>query len=480
MKALCDFSATTLRRMIGTKEISPVELLASCIDRIEKCNKPLNAIVAKNYVKARKESKRAEKAVLAGEDLGLLHGLPIGIKDLEVTKDLKTTFGSCLYKKNIPRSDQRTISSIRSSGGVVVAKTNTPEFGAGANTTNLVYGATGNPFNPDLTCGGSSGGSAVALATGMVPLATGSDYGGSLRIPAGFCGVVGFRPSPGFVPDETRTVGLSPYSVLGPMGRTVDDAILLLGAMIGYDRRDPFSGLRENSISGPLPVVDLSKLRVAFSEDLGVASVDNSIRKIFRERVKSFKHVFAKMEYRDPKFDQDLHEAFEIIRAVNFEAQHGKLLRRYRRYLGENVIANTELCQKYSASDVAWANRQQTIYYKNFLRLMDRFDVLISPTNSVSPFPHKKLFVEKINGKTLPSYMRWLSPTYVLTMVLPPACSIPCGRDHKNMPFGIQISAARGSDWFILSVAKALEKVFSGDEKTVRAIPEISKLQEKK
>ncbi|MBL94013.1 MAG: hypothetical protein CMF70_01770, partial [Magnetovibrio sp.] len=331
MKPLCDFSATTLRRMIGTKEISPVELLASCIDRIERCNKPLNAIVVKNYVKARKEAKRLEKAVLAGEDLGLLHGLPIGIKDLEVTKELKTTFGSRLYKNNIPRSDQRTISSIRSSGGVVVAKTNTPEFGAGANTTNLVYGATGNPFNPDLTCGGSSGGSAVALATGMVPLATGSDYGGSLRIPAGFCGVVGFRPSPGFVPDETRTVGLSPYSVLGPMGRTVDDAILLLGAMIGYDRRDPFSRLRENSILEPLPIVDLSKLRVAVSEDLGVASVDNSIRKIFRERVKSFKHVFAKMEYRDPKFDQDLHEAFEIIRAVNFEAQHGKLLRRYRR-----------------------------------------------------------------------------------------------------------------------------------------------------
>ena len=216
MDELCDLSAVNLRDMICCKDITPVELVDSCIDRIESCDGILNAIVTKNYERAKEEAKIAERKVLEGNNLGLLHGLPLGVKDLELTQGLRTTLGSKLYANYVPVADQGSVAKIRSEGGILLGKTNTPEFGAGANTRNLVFGATGNPFDPIKTCGGSSGGSAVALATGMVPIATGSDYGGSLRTPASFCGVVGIRPSPGVVPAEARSVSLLPFSVLFP------------------------------------------------------------------------------------------------------------------------------------------------------------------------------------------------------------------------------------------------------------------------
>jgi amidase len=476
MTELCDLSALEARWLIGTKEISPVDLMESSIARIEAVNGTLNAVVAWDFERARMEAKIAERDVMAGEEVGPLHGLPIGIKDLEITAGLTTTFGSLLYKGNVPDEDQRTVSEIRYAGGIVFVKTNTPEFGAGANTTNRVYGATGNPFDPDRTCGGSSGGSAVALAAGMTTLASGSDYGGSLRIPAGFCGVVGFRPSPGVVPNEARAVGLNPYSVLGPMGRTVADTALLLGIMADDDPRDPFSRTFDPALLDPLPEIDLSSLRVAISEDLGVAPIDNDIRKIFQSRVKTFKHVFAEAEARDPEFDDDLHEAFEIIRSTNFVAQHHKRLETQRDLLGPNVISNTERAMRYSAADVGWANTEQSRYYKNFLEMMREVDILISPTNSVSPFPHKQLYMDEINGEEMPSYMRWLSPCYALTMCTPAACSIPCGVDHNGMPFGLQISGPNGSDRFVLAVAHALERLLSANPATARPLPDIKAL----
>lgn len=476
MTELCDLTAIEARRLIGAKAISPVELMESCISRIEAVNPTVNAVVASDFERARLEAKRAETDVMNGAELGPLHGLPVGIKDLEVTAGLTTTYGSLLYKDNVPDMDQRSISEIRFAGGIVFAKTNTPEFGAGANTTNRVYGATGNPFDPKLTCGGSSGGSAVALATGMVPLASGSDYGGSLRIPAGFCGVVGFRPSPGRVPNENRAVGLNPYSVLGPMGRTVADAALLLGVQADDDARDPFSREFDPELMAPLPDVDLSTIRVAISEDLGVAPIDNDIRKVFQSRVAGFRHIFAEAEDRDPGFDNDLHEAFEIIRATNFLAQHHERLKTKRDLLGPNVIANTERGLKYSAADVAWANTQQTRCYRGFIDMMREFDVLISPVNSVSPFPHSQLYMDEINGEKMPTYMRWLSPCYALTMTTPAACSLPCGVDHKGMPFGIQISGPNGSDRFVLAVAAALERLFADSPETARPLPDIAAL----
>ena len=259
MADACDLSAVEARRQIGLRQLSPVELLESCLRRIEATNGAVNAIVAMDADAARKRAKAVEQAIGRGDELGLLAGLPIGIKDLQATAGLRTTLGSLLYEDHVPAEDEFGVANIRRAGGIVLGKTNTPEFGAGGNTRNRVYGATGNPFDPTKTSGGSSGGSAAALALGQVALATGSDLGGSLRTPAAFCGVVGFRPSPGVVPSVDRANGLFVFSVIGPMGRSVEDAHLLLRAQIGEDKRDLFSSGDGARIPSRLTGADLGQ-----------------------------------------------------------------------------------------------------------------------------------------------------------------------------------------------------------------------------
>ena len=471
----CDLNAVDARRMIGRKELSPIELMDSCLSRIEAVNPALNAVVAIDEETARAEAKLAEQAVMDGEELDLLHGLPVGVKDLEATKGLRTTWGSLLHKDDVPDADGEMVANVRACGGNIFCKTNTPEFGAGANTTNKVYGPTGNPFDPNRTCAGSSGGSATALAAGMMPLATGSDYGGSLRTPAGFCGVTGFRPSPGLVPATGRAVSLNPFSVLGPMGRTVGDTHLLLMAQLDQNTLDPFSSSDGLMIPDVLLGADLSTLRVAISTDLGCAPVDEKIAAVFETRTDSFRHVFREAVDRDPMME-NVHEAFEITRGVNFVGAHKERLDKHRDLLGPNVIDNTERGLGYSLADVAWAHTAQTQIYAEFVKFFDDVDVLICPTASVSPFPHSQLFVEEINGKKMPTYMRWLALTYALTMALPAACSLPCGVDHNGMPFGIQVVGPKGSDGHVLEVAYALEQVLSANPETARPVPDIVKL----
>ncbi|HUR59727.1 MAG TPA: amidase family protein, partial [Opitutaceae bacterium] len=278
-------SAVELRRLIGAKACSPVELLEACIARIEALNPAVNAVTAVCYERARAEAKAAEKAVLRGDPLGLLHGLPAGIKDLDETGGLLTTFGSPLYRDFIPERDNSMVARVRAAGAIVVGKTNVPEFGAGANSRNVVWGATGNPFDPTLNAGGSSGGSAVALACNMLPVCTGSDTGGSLRIPAAIDGVVGFRPSPGLVPVERRGLGWTPISVVGPMGRTVADTCLLMGAQAALDDCDPLSYPVDGAAFAVPEPRDLASLCVAYTEDFGVSPVDKDIRGVFRDKI---------------------------------------------------------------------------------------------------------------------------------------------------------------------------------------------------
>ena len=471
----CDLSAVEARRLIGRKELSPVELTESCIARIETVDGALNAITAIDEESARTAAREAEDAVARGDDLGLLHGLPVGIKDLQATKGLRTTYGSLLHEDHVPEADDPVVANVRADGGIILCKTNTPEFGAGANTTNRVFGATGNPFDPDKTCGGSSGGSGVAVATGMVPLATGSDHGGSLRTPATFCGVVGFRPSPGLVPRTTRPVALLPMPVLGPMARSVEDAHLLLLAQLDLDKNDPFSSDDVLRIPDALSGVDLGSFKVAVSTDLGCAPVDKDIRKVFEKKIKAFGSMFAEVQNRDPDFS-DVHEAFEILRAIQFVAAHKEKLESSRDQLGPNVINNTERGLTYSLPDVAWAHKAQTELYVKFRAFFDEADILICPAASVSPFPHAQLFVEEINGEKMPTYMRWLAMTYALTMALPSACCIPCGVDHLGMPFGLQVVGPIGSDAFVLEAAYALEQALSGNKETARPEPDLKKL----
>ncbi len=475
MSEPCDLSAVEARRLIASKELSPVELTQSCIDRTEKTNPVVNAMVAMDADGALEIARGAEQAVMHGEPLGLLHGLPVGVKDLQATGGMRTTYGSLLYEHHVPEEDEDTVVNLRDEGAIILAKTNTPEFGAGANTKNRVYGATGNPFDPVLTCAGSSGGSAVALALGQVPLATGSDYGGSLRTPSAYCGIVGIRPSPGVVPGPERGVALTPFSVNGPMGRTVADAHLLLKAQIDLDKRDPFSNDDVMRIPEVLSGIDLSGLHVAFSEDLGCAPVDNDIRKVFRSRLGVFSNVFATATEAAPDFG-NVHDVFEIQRGINFATAHMERVDNHRDKLGPNVIDNTERGLKFTAREIAWAQGEQSNIYRRYMDFFDDFDVLICPTAAVSPFPHEQLAVEEINGEKMPTYMRWLSLAYALTVALPVVVALPCGVDHKGMPFGIQIAGPNGSDGMIIEVAHAIEQVLSENDETRRPVPDISKL----
>ena len=476
MNSLCEMTATDLRRMIGRKEISPVELVEASIERIEIVNPILNAVVTKNYDAARKAAKAAEKDVLDGEMLGLLHGLPIGIKDLEATAGLRTTLGSKLYAEHVPTADQGVVANLREAGGVILGKTNTPEFGAGANTRNLVFGATGNPFNPEKTCGGSSGGSAVALATGMVPLASGSDYGGSLRTPAGFCGVVGIRPSPGVVADETRPLSLLPFSVLGPMGRTVDDAYLLLQAQMGPNPYDPFARMFLDELAQPLEAADLGSLRAMLSDNLGSAAMSSDYRKIFSDRTKIFQHHFAQAFTGSPDFTHG-DNAFEVLRGVNFVAAHGGRVRSHRDKLSPNVVDNVDRGLTYTLADVADAHLQQTKIARRWLDLFKEIDVVICPATSTTPFNHDQWTITEIDDVKMETYMRWLAITYLPTMALACGVVIPCGVDSVGMPFGIQVLSAPGNDRLVIETAKALETVLAQQKETCRPCPDIGNLR---
>lgn len=453
-----------------------MELLESCIARIEEVDGALNAFVTLDLEGAREAAKEAEDAVRAGELLSALHGLPLGIKDLTATAGIKTTFGSLLYENHVPDADDPIVDNLRDEGAIILGKTNTPEFGAGANTKNRVFGATGNPFDPHKTCGGSSGGSAVALATGQVPLATGSDYGGSLRTPAAFCGVVGFRPSPGVVPAVERAASLLPFSVQGPMARTVADVHLLYRAQADVDPRDPYSSRDAFDLADALMPADLSEVDVAFSSDLGACPVDDAIAAVFKARTDSFRQAFANADDAAPDFS-DVHESFEILRGVNFVAAHRERLERHRDKLGPNVIDNTTRGLAYDLGDVARAHTQQTALYHRFNAFFDDFDVLICPAAAVSPFPHEQNTIETINGEAMPTYMRWLALTYAPTMALACAAVLPCGVDEAGMPFGLQVIGPKGADGTVLAVAAALEAKLARDPVTARPQADLAALQ---
>lgn len=471
----CDLTATEARHLIGDKQLSPVELLDSCIARIEAVNPTVNAICGTCFDRARDEAKEAEAAVARGDALGVLHGLPLGVKDLLDTEGLLTTFGSPLFKDNVPDKDHSLVAELRKAGAIVFCKTNTPEFGAGANTTNPVWGATGNPFDPKRICGGSSGGSGVALATNMMPIATGSDSGGSLRIPAAFNGVVAHRSTPGIVPNEKHSFGYTTFSVLGAMARNVDDMLLMHSAIVRYDPVDPLSAPKNITDYTTAKEVDLSTLKVAVSEDLGFAPVDNRIRETFRDRVKIFKPAFRECIERDPNLGT-VDRTNWILRSQTFLANHRDNYQNNRDALGPNVRSNYEAGLEMPADEIAWAHQEQTNLYRNMECFFDDVDILIAPTVPVPPFPVEQLYCDEINGQKLDNYVIWLSLTYGLTIPGNPVTAIPCGLEPTGTPFGLQICGKHHDDGFVMGVARALERLFETDPRTARPIPDIAGL----
>lgn len=474
---LLETSAVGLRRLIGARQLSPVELLDACIARIEAVNPFVNAVTATCFERAREEARAAEQAVMRGDALGLLHGLPLGVKDLEPTAGLLSTSGSPPFRNHVPSRDIELVARLRRAGAIVVGKTNVPEMGAGANSRNPVWGATGNPFNPDLNAGGSSGGSAAALALDMLPVCTGSDTGGSLRIPAACCGVVGFRPSPGVIPSVRKTLGWSPISVVGPMGRTVDDACLQMAASAGMHPGDPLSHpLDALSFLDP-GACDLSRLRVAYTEDFGACDVDPAIRAAFREKIAAMRHLFAACD--EVSFDLgDVHRCFDVLRAEAFVAGMRATYERDPASLGPNPRANYEMGTRMSLLDCAWAQSEQTRIVGRFQPIFEGYDLVLSPTTPVSPFPWTQSHVDVIDGREQENYYRWLSLTYVVTLTTHPAISLPCGTDAKNMPFGLQVVGPFRGDRRVLAAARAMEQAFSGDAVLRRPRPDATVLRE--
>lgn len=366
---------------------------------------------------------------------------------------------------------------MRGAGAIVLGKTNTPEFGAGANTTNPVYGATGNPFDPKRICGGSSGGSAVAVATGMTPLCTGSDTGGSLRTPASFCGVVSHRGTPGLVPSDRRGIGLTTYNVQGPMAREVADCALMLSVMAGNDPCDPLSGPVDAAAFASLDDIDLGSLRVAYSTDLGCAPIDNDIARLFEERVGAVASSFRTCERRDPVMENAL-DAFWYIRGTSFLAAQSANYENHRDKLGPNVISNVEAAFKMKPEQIAWASAEQTRIYRDFQTFFEDFDILLCPGNAVPPFPVEQLFCDEINGEKTANYVEWLGIASAITLTGHPVTMLPLGLDHTGTPMGVQVvGPRRHSDRFTLGVAAALERAFQAMPGLRRPLPDLDALQ---
>ena len=481
MSEPCDLTAVAARGLIGARKLSPVELTDSCIARIEAVDHAVNAFCARDFETARSVAKAAEAAVMAGEALGPLHGLPLGVKDLIDAKGLPTTYGSPLFAKNIAARDEGAVARLRAAGAIMLGKTNTPEWGAGGNTRNVVHGATGNPFDPMRTAAGSSGGSGAALASGMVPLATGSDTGGSCRNPAAYCGVVGFRPSPGLIASDTRNMAWMQLSQLGPMARTVPDACLMLPAMMGGDARDPLSAIFNgggavdgSAFARPAPT-DLSRLRVAATHDFGFAPTERQVAATFEDKLGRFGQLFHRLDRTHPDCS-DSDEVFQILRAVLFLGRHRELVEQHPDQIGPNIRENVAEGLTYSAADVARALSLQTALYRRWQAFFTDYDIILAPSVTISPRPWAELYPTAIDGQPTKTYFHWLALAYAVTNVGHPSVSIPVGLDAHGMPFGIQVIGPRGGDLLTLSVAAELERLLANNPHTARPVPDLARL----
>jgi Asp-tRNA(Asn)/Glu-tRNA(Gln) amidotransferase A subunit family amidase len=479
----CDLSAVAARRLIGARRLAPSELIDSCIERIQTVDHAVNAMVARDFGRARAAARRHDDMLARSrEPLPPLFGLPLGVKDLQETEGLRTTFGSVIFRDHVPAADERIVAACRDAGAIVVGKTNTPEFGAGANTRNAVYGATGNPFDPAKSCAGSSGGSAVALATGMAPLCTGSDTGGSLRNPAAFCGITGYRPTPGLVPNERRGHGWSNLSVAGPMARTAEDVCLMLASIAGDDGRDPLATTIHGRVVQapghfhPPAEIDLAGLRVALTPDFGFAPTERHIRDVFAEKTGLFRHLFGQAEDTTPDC-AGTDEAFEVLRSLGFLANHLERARTRPQDVGPNVRTNVEEGLRYTAHDVARAMSLQTSVYRRWQEFFQHHDIILTPAITITPRSWRELYPAEIDGAPTRTYFHWLAMAYAVTITGHPAVSIPVGLDGHGMPFGLQIVGPRGGDAFVLAVAVALERVLAGDPRTARPIPDLARLR---
>ena len=451
-------TATELAAMIRSKKVSATEVMQAHLTQIEKVNHKVNAIVTLTADAALAGAKAADAKQARGEALGALHGLPIAHKDLFLTKGIRTTMGSTIFKDQVPDRSMLVVDRSWDAGAICVGKTNTPEFGAGSQTFNKLFGATKNPYDLTRTCGGSSGGAGVVLATGMVPLADGSDLGASLRNPGNFCNVVGLRPSPGRVPTYPTKHLWGTLSVEGPMARTVEDTALLLSVQAGPDDRVPIALMEPGaSFAGGLKR-DFKGVRVGFSPAFGgQIPVDKRVLKVIAAQDKVFESLGCVLEDAVPDFS-GAHEVFLTLRGHLFELNNGAYLDNHRDQLKETVIWNIEAGRKLSASDIARADIERAKIYERVAKYFETHEYLVTVVNQVPPFPVDQEYVTEINGEKLPTYLDWMKSCYYITITGHPAISVPAGFTDDGLPVGIQIVGRRNADFAVLQLAYAFEQ----------------------
>ncbi len=454
---LADRSASELAKLVRSGEVSPVEVLEACLDRLKKHNPTLNAVVTLNE-RARDDARELERRLKKGESPGLLCGLPVGIKDVTPVQGLRTTFGSPLYKDYVPAEDALVVQRLRAAGAVILGKTNTPEFAAGGNTFNEVFGRTRNPWNPALSAGGSTGGGCAALATGMIALGEGTDLGGSLRIPASFCGVLGIRPSVGLVPTHPSDWVWDDLQVTGPVARTAEDLGLMLQAVAGPSPLAPLvQPTAGRDFAGAARAGVKKGLRVAYCPDIAGIGVDPAVQGVCRDAVAAVANAGITVE----EVSLDLaygRPAYLALRGLWFVAQMFPRLDKIDR-LGVNVANNVKAGLKVTTADLAAGQAARGRMWHQFRQLFERFDHLLTPCMAVPPFPVEQNYPETVAGKKMETYVDWLAPTFVLSLTGLPVASVPCGLDAGGLPVGMQIVGRPLGEEAVLALAGVMQEL---------------------
>jgi len=455
--SICFMSAIEMARLIRAKKLSAREALAAHLKQIERVNPLVNAIVTLVPDMAAADAARADEMQARGEPLGALHGLPVAHKDLLETRGIRTTYGSPLYKDFVPTDDDIVVERMRRAGAITIGKTNTPEFGSGSQTFNTVFGATRNPYDLTKTCGGSSGGAAVALACGLVPVASGSDTGGSLRNPAAFCNVVGFRPSIGRVPNPKAAFAWFTLSTSGCLGRSVADLAFVLSTIAGPDARAPLSIAEPGALFARSLDRSFKGARVAWFNDLGGVPFDSRVRTVVDAHRQTFQGLGCSVEQAEPDF-APAEPAFRILRAWNTANTYGERFRAHPDAFKDTLKAEIEEGLRLTASDVARAETAHGQLWRRFQAFLERYEYFVLPTTQVPPFAIDTPYPTEIAGVRFESYIDWMKSCWYISSTGNPAASVPAGFTAEGLPVGIQIVGRNKEDFSVLQMAHAFEQ----------------------
>jgi amidase len=465
---LCTLTALELANLIRQRKVTAQEVMAAHLKQIERVNPKVNAIITLLPEQAIENARRADQMQTNGGPLGPLHGLPIAHKDLVETAGIRTTFGSPLMKFNVPTEDDIIVERIRNAGAIAIGKTNTPEFGAGSQTFNAVFGATRNPYDLTKTCGGSSGGAAVSLTSNMLPIADGSDSGGSLRNPAAFCNVVGFRTAPGRVPQRATRSGWSTLGVQGPMARTVSDAALLLSVMAGPDSRCPIAIAEPGQpLRQPLQR-DFKNVRVAWFKNLGGTPFDPEILRVVNAQRKTFENLGCIVEEAEPDLAGG-EEAYRTFRCLGYASTLADAVRTHPELVKDTLHWEVERGLKVTGPDLIRAQKLHAEVWERMRIFGDKYEYFIVPSTQAPPFDVSQPYPKEIAGTRMQTYIDWMKCCWMITIVENPSISVPCGFTDSGLPVGLQIVGRHRSEFSVLQLAYAFEQAtgFGGRRPTL-------------